>query len=64
MFVNQFPFKDLARKMDVKYKVHIIDSLAKALTVGADRIAVDGVTSISEHGDYLWKKLGQHFCSR
>jgi hypothetical protein len=62
MYVNQFPSKDLARKIAVKYKVPIFDTIAKALTVGGDRIVVNGVfISIGEHGDYPWNKLGQHF---
>src|SRR5206468_5452060 len=52
MYVDQFPKKDLARAMAAKHRVPIFDSIRKALTVGSDRIPVDGIISIGEHGDY------------
>ena len=38
MYVDQFPKKDLARKMAKKYDVPLFDTIEKALTVGVDRI--------------------------
>lgn len=64
MYVDQYPAKDLARRMADKYKVPIFDSIAKTLTLGGNRISVDGVISIGEHGDYPWNKLGQHLYPR
>jgi hypothetical protein len=64
MVVDQFPDADLARKMSEKHKVPIYDTIEQALTLGGDHIAVDGVISIGEHGDYPWNDKGQHLYPR
>lgn len=64
MYVDQFPSDDLARQMSRKHGVPIFDSIEKALTLGSDRLAVDGVISIGEHGDYPWNDKEQHLYPR
>jgi len=64
MYVDQFPRRDLARKLAARYKVPLFDTIAKALTLGSDRLAVDGVISVGEHGNYPWNKLQQHLYPR
>jgi hypothetical protein len=64
MYVEQFTGKDLARPMSKKLNVPIFDSIEKAVTVGGDRIPVDGVISVGEHGDYPFNELGQHLYPR
>ena len=64
MYVDQFPSDDIAREMSRKHSVPIFDSIEKALTLGGDRLAVDGVISIGEHGDYPWNEKEQHLYPR
>jgi hypothetical protein len=64
MYVDQFPAGDLARSMSKKHSVLIFDKIEQALTLGGDRIAVDGVISIGEHGDYPYNDKGQHLYPR
>lgn len=64
MYVDQFPEGDLARQMGKKYGVPIFDSIERALTAGGDRIPIDGVISIGEHGDYPYNSKGQHLYPR
>jgi hypothetical protein len=64
MYVDQFPEEDLARRMSRKHGVPLFDSIEKALTAGTDRIAVEGVISIGEHGDYPWNDKEQHLYPR
>lgn len=59
MYVDQFPANDLARAMAAKHHVPIFESIEKAVTVGGDRIPVDGVISVGEHGNYPANDKGQ-----
>ena len=64
MYADQFTDRDMARAMSKKYNVPLFDSIEKALTVGGDRIPVDGVLCIGEHGEYPWNALEQHLYPR
>jgi hypothetical protein len=59
MYVDQFPEKDMSRDLAPKYGFRIIASIEEALTLGGDRLAVDGVLSIGEHGKYPTNEKGQ-----
>jgi len=63
-YFDQFPARDMARSMCRKHNVPIFDTIADAITLGGDDIAVDGVISIGEHGDYPWNEKGQHLYPR
>lgn len=52
MFTEQIPKEDMSRERAKKYNVPIFRTVADALTLGSDKLAVDGVLLIGEHGDY------------
>ncbi|NND06735.1 MAG: hypothetical protein HKN87_10175, partial [Saprospiraceae bacterium] len=52
MFTEQVPENDLSRAFSKKYNVPIFRTVADALTLGEDDLAVDGVLLIGEHGKY------------
>lgn len=64
MYIDQFPDADMARDIAAKHNVPICDTIAEAITLGGNDVAVDGVLSIGEHGDYPWNDKGQHLYPR
>lgn len=64
MYVDQFPENDLSRKFAAEYDVPIYPSIVKALTLGGEKLAVDGALLIGEHGDYAWNEKEQHLYPR
>lgn len=64
MYVDQFPEGDLSRGMAEKFGFPICDSIEQSITLGQNRVAVDGVISVGEHGDYPWNDMGQHLYPR
>ncbi len=64
MYVDQFPDKDMSRGLAKKYGFTICDTVEKALTLGGDKLAVEGVLSIGEHGKYPDNARGQKLYPR
>lgn len=64
LYVDQFPDNDLSRLYAAQFGVPIYPSIVKALTLGGDKLAVDGVLLIGEHGDYAWNEKEQHLYPR
>jgi len=64
LYVDQFPEDDMARAMSEKHGFPIFDSIEDALTLQSDSLAVDGVLSIGEHGDYPTNPKGQKLYPR
>lgn len=64
MFVDQFPKGDLSRELAPKHGFRIFDTIEGALTLGGNKLAVDGVLSIGEHGDYPNNAKGQKLYPR
>ena len=64
MYVDQLAKGDMARDMSRKHGFPIFKTIEQAITLGTDRVAVDGIISIGEHGAYPWNKLGQHLYPR
>ncbi|HQT23074.1 MAG: hypothetical protein B7X86_09395 [Sphingobacteriales bacterium 17-39-43] len=52
MFTEQVPDNDMSRPLAKKYNVPIFRTVADALTLGGNQLAVDGVILIGEHGVY------------
>jgi hypothetical protein len=58
-YVDQFPRNDLSRKRSAEFGFPIFPSIAQALRCGGDKLAVDAVLIIGEHGNYPKNELGQ-----
>jgi hypothetical protein len=52
MFTEQVPKADMSRERAKKHDISIFRTVADALTLGGEKLAVDGVLLIGEHGDY------------
>src|SRR5262249_38965245 len=64
MYLDQSAGGDLGRKLAARHKVPIVPTIEEAITLGTGRVAVDGVLSIGEHGEYPWNEKGQHLYPR
>src|SRR5437762_2249972 len=58
-YVDQIPDQDMAREVAAKYNIKIYRTIAGALCLGGEKLAVDGVLSIGEHGKYPINEKGQ-----
>lgn len=52
LYVDQVPPNELSRSIAAKYQIPIYKTIAEALCCGRDRLGVDAVLSIGEHGKY------------
>ena len=60
LYVDQFPEgQDMARDVAARYNIPIYPTIAETLRLGGNELAVDGVLSIGEHGDYPRTERGQ-----
>ena len=64
MYVDQFPDNDMSRDLAKKHGFKITQTIAEALTLGGNRLAVEGVLNIGEHGRYPFNAKGQHLYPR
>jgi hypothetical protein len=58
-YVDQFPKNDLSRKRSAEFGFPIFPSVAQALRCGGDKLAVDALLIIGEHGNYPKSEFGQ-----
>src|SRR5439155_18313894 len=58
-YVDQAPKNDLSRDRARQFGFTIYPTIAEALRCGGDRLAVDAVLVIGEHGNYPLNKVGQ-----
>ena len=64
MYIDQFTEDDIGRAIAAEHDVPIYPSIVKALTLGGEELAVDGVLLIGEHGDYAWNEKEQQLFPR
>jgi hypothetical protein len=63
-YVDQFPDNDLARSRSKEFGFPLYPSIAEALRCGGDKLAVDAVLVIGEHGNYPNNEIGQKLYPR
>lgn len=60
LYVDQTPAEDLSRERAARFPaMKIYPSITEALTLGGNKLAVDGVVIVGEHGDYPKTPKGQ-----
>ncbi|MBI3850991.1 MAG: hypothetical protein HY298_12050 [Verrucomicrobia bacterium] len=59
LYADQFPDGELGRAFAEKYRIPIYKTINEALCLGGDKLAVDAVLSIGEHGTYPVNEKGQ-----
>ncbi len=64
LYTDQVPKNDMSRDMAKKHGFRIYSTIAEALTLGGKTLAVDGVLSIGEHGQYPDNEKGQKLYPR
>ncbi len=64
IYIDQVSEQDIGVAMATEHGVPIHTSIAGALTLGGDSLAVDGVLLIGEHGDYAWNEKQQQLFPR
>src|ERR1700720_3683176 len=52
LYIEQTPETDIGRALAKQWGIPLVKSPAEALTLGGDKLAVDGVLLVAEHGDY------------
>ena len=64
LYVDQSVEGDLGRRTAAKYGVPICKTIDEAITLGSGKVAVDGVISVGEHGNYPRNAKGQQLYPR
>lgn len=64
LYIDQVHQRDVGRQLAHEFDIPIYESIRAALTLGGDKLAVDGVLLIGEHGDYPVSRLGQEMLPR
>ena len=64
MYLDQVDTTDIGLETAREFGVPVYPSIRKALTLGGEHLAVDGVLLIGEHGDYTLNEKGQRLYPR
>jgi hypothetical protein len=64
LYVDQFPDNDLSRDLAKAHGFRMCKTIDEALTLGGDKLAVEGVLCIGEHGKYPDNDKGQKLYPR
>jgi hypothetical protein len=64
LYVDQFPADDLSVGLAAKYGFRVCKSIRECIELDSGTVAVDGVLSIGEHGNYPVNELGQQLYPR
>jgi len=64
MYTDQIAPKDMSRDLAAKHGFKIYPTIAEALTLGGDKLAVDAVLFVGEHGNYPTNERGQKLYPR
>jgi hypothetical protein len=64
MYTDQVPPNDMSRDMAARHQVEIYPTVRETITLGGDKLAVDGVVLVGEHGNYPENEKGQKLYPR
>jgi len=64
LYMDQVSDKDVGVALAEEHGIRLCHSIPEALGLGGKDLAVDGVLSIGEHGDYAFNEKGQHLYPR
>jgi hypothetical protein len=64
MYIEQTGPRDMGTKIAELNGVKIYPTVADALTLGGEKLSVDGVIYVGEHGDFPYNRLGQKMYPR
>ncbi len=64
LYIDQLHDRDIGLQLAHEHDIPVYESIRGALTLGSDRLAVDAVLIIGEHGDYPVTARGQEMVPR
>ena len=64
MYIDHVLENDIGLSLAEEHGVPVYSSIRRALHAGGDKLGVDAVLLIGEHGDYPWNERGRHMYPR
>jgi hypothetical protein len=59
LYIDQVDDLDIGRPLARRWKIPLASNIAEALTLGGDKLAIDAVLIVAEHGKYPTNERGQ-----